>query len=67
MLEQHWLGIDRIVPVGKALDTDLMEAIATLPSDEVEEGLVSIESKRGWMMRDRVLRPAQVVVSSGKA
>ena len=64
-LKEH--GAEPFDSVGKALDTDLMEAIATLPSDEVEEGLVSIESKRGWMMRDRVLRPAQVVVSSGKA
>ena len=42
-----------------------MEAIAHLPSADVAEGKVSIESKRGWMLRDKVLRPAQVVVSSG--
>ena len=51
--------------VGKELDTEKMEAIATLPSADVAEGKVSIESKRGWMLGDRVLRPAQVVVSSG--
>ena len=51
--------------VGKDLDTEKMDAIATLPSADVEEGKVSIESKRGWMLGDRVLRPAQVVVSSG--
>ena len=51
--------------VGKELDTEKMDAIATLPSADVEEGRVSIESKRGWMLGDRVLRPAQVVVSSG--
>lgn len=53
--------------IGKTLDTAMMEAIATLPNEEVEEGLVSNEVKRGWMLRDKVLRAAQVVVSSGKA
>lgn len=52
--------------VGRPLDTDRMEAIAHLPSQDVEEGKVSIESKRGWMLRGKVLRAAQVVVSSGK-
>jgi len=63
-LKDH--GAEPFDSVGKALDTERMEAIATLPSEEVEEGLVSIESKRGWMLRDRVLRAAQVVVSAGK-
>ncbi|MBP5286133.1 MAG: nucleotide exchange factor GrpE [Kiritimatiellae bacterium] len=53
--------------VGKDLDIEKMEAIATLPNDEVPEGKVAIESKRGWMLKDKVLRAAQVVVSSGKA
>lgn len=53
--------------IGKPLDTAKMEAIATLPNEEIEEGLVSNEVKRGWMLRDKVLRAAQVVVSSGKA
>ena len=52
--------------VGKDLDTEKMEAIATLPSPDVPEGKVSIESKKGWMLKDKVLRVAQVVVSSGK-
>ena len=51
--------------IGQALDTERMNAISTMPSDEVEEGKVLFESKRGWMLGDRVLRPAQVVVSSG--
>ena len=42
-----------------------MEAIAHLPSADVAEGLVSNEVKRGWMLKDRVLRAAQVVVSAG--
>ena len=63
-LKDH--GAEPFDSVGKALDTEKMEAIATLPSDEIEEGKVSVESKRGWMLKDKVLRVAQVVVSSGK-
>ena len=63
-LKDH--GAEPFDSVGIALDTEKMEAIATLPSPDVEEGKVSIESKRGWMLKGKVLRAAQVVVSSGK-
>ncbi len=59
-------GAEPFESVGKDLDTAKMEAIATLPSPDVPEGKVSIESKKGWMLKDKVLRAAQVVVSSGK-
>ena len=63
-LKDH--GAEPFDSVGKELDTGKMEAIATLPSADIEEGKVSIESKKGWMLKDKVLRAAQVVVSSGK-
>ena len=63
-LKDH--GAEPFESVGKDLDTAKMEAIATLPSSDVPEGKVSIESKKGWMLKDKVLRAAQVVVSSGK-
>ena len=63
-LKEH--GAEPFESVGKDLDTEKMEAIATLPSPDVPEGKVSIESKKGWMLKDKVLRAAQVVVSSGK-
>ena len=53
--------------IGKPLDTERMEAVATLPDDKVAEGLVSNEVKRGWTLKGKVLRVAQVVISSGKA
>jgi len=52
--------------IGKALDTERMNAISTMPSDAVEEGKVLFESKRGWTLRGKVLRVADVVVSAGK-
>lgn len=63
-LKDH--GAEPFDSVGQKLDTEKMNAIATLPSAEVEEGVVSIESKKGWMLKGKVLREAQVVVSSGK-
>ena len=63
-LKEH--GAEPFDSVGRDLDTAKMEAIATLPSPDVPEGKVSIESKKGWMLKDKVLRAAQVVVSSGK-
>ena len=64
-LKDH--GAEPFDSVGTELDPEKMEAIATLPSDKVEEGKVSNEVKRGWMLREKLLRAAQVVVSSGKA
>ena len=52
--------------IGKELDTEKMNAISTMPSDEVAEGKVLFESKRGWTLRGKVLRAADVVVSAGK-
>ena len=52
--------------VGKELDPNFHEAIATLPSDTVEEGKISNVAKTGWTLNDKLLRAAQVVVSAGK-
>lgn len=58
-------GAEPFDSIGKPLDTERMEAIAQIPSETVAEGLVSNEVKRGWMLKDKVLRAAQVVMSSG--
>ena len=52
--------------VGKELDPNFHEAIATLPNEEIEEGRISNVAKTGWMLNDKLLRAAQVVVSAGK-
>ncbi len=63
-LKEH--GAEPFDSVGNTLDTERMEAIAHLPHPSIEEGKVSNEAKRGWTLKGRVLRAAQVVVSSGK-
>ena len=64
-LKDH--GAEPFDSVGEVLDPNRHEAIATLPSETVEEGRIANEVKRGWMLNGRLLRAAQVVVSSGKA
>ena len=52
--------------VGKELDPNFHEAIATLPDAQIEEGKISNVAKTGWTLNDKLLRAAQVVVSAGK-
>ena len=63
-LKDH--GAEPFESVGATLDPNRHEAIATLPSETVEEGRIANEVKKGWMLNGRLLRAAQVVVSSGK-
>ena len=64
-LKDH--GAEPFDSVGETLDPNRHEAIATLPSETVEEGKISTEVKKGWKLNGRLLRAAQVVVSSGKS
>ena len=53
--------------LGKELDPNFHEALATMPNGDFEEGKICNIVKTGWMLNDRLLRAAQVVVSSGAA
>src|SRR5437764_5454735 len=59
-------GLQPIDAVGKQFDPNLHEAIGHEPSDEVPEGRVIRQTRRGYRLKDRLLRPAAVVVSSGR-
>ncbi|PYL99159.1 MAG: nucleotide exchange factor GrpE [Verrucomicrobia bacterium] len=58
-------GLEPIDAVGKQFDPNLQEAIGHEPNDEVPEGRVIRQTRRGYRLKDRLLRPAAVVVSSG--
>jgi molecular chaperone GrpE len=60
-------GLQPIEAVGRKFDPNLHEAIAHEPSDEVPEGIVIRQGRRGYRLKDRLLRPSIVVVSSGPA
>jgi molecular chaperone GrpE len=57
-------GLQPIEAEGKKFDPNLHEAIAHQPSD-FTEGTVIRQTRRGYRFKDRLLRPSQVVVSSG--
>ena len=58
-------GATPLDSVGEPFDANFHEAIAQLPSPDVAEGTVMNEVKRGWLLHGKLLRAAQVVVSSG--
>jgi molecular chaperone GrpE len=58
-------GLQTIDAEGKTFDPNLHEAIAHEPSGHVPEGVVLRQTRRGYRLKDRLLRPAKVVVSSG--
>ena len=60
-------GLVPIVAVGKTFDPNQHEALLVTPSDDVPEGKVIEEFRRGYMLHTRVLRASQVVVSQGPA
>ena len=64
LLEEN--GLQAIEADGKKFDPNLHEAIAHEPSESAE-GTVIRQARRGYRFKDRLLRPARVVVSSGPA
>ena len=64
LLEEN--GLQAIEAENKHFDPNLHEAIAHEPS-ETPEGTVIRQARRGYRFKDRLLRPARVVVSSGPA
>ena len=58
-------GLIPIEAVGKTFDPYRHEALLAVASDEIPEGEVMEEFRRGYMLHTRVLRASQVVVSQG--
>jgi molecular chaperone GrpE len=59
-------GLEPIEAEGKKFDPNVHEAIGHEPSQS-PEGTVIRQTRRGYRFKDRLLRPARVVVSSGPA
>ncbi len=60
-------GLQPIDATGQKFDPNLHEAIAHEPSQKFPEGIVVRQTRRGYKIKDRLLRPSSVVVSSGPA
>ena len=56
-------GVQRFGAIGERFDPDRHEAIAARDSDAVPDRSIVDVSRAGYMVGDRVLRPARVIVS----
>lgn len=60
-------GVVPVDPVGQPFDPVRHDAVSLMDSDAMPEDHVLTVVSRGYMLNDRVLRPAQVIVSRGPA
>lgn len=58
---QH--GIERIEAMGKPLDPNQHQAMMEVPTEEHEPGIIIQEMQSGYMIKNRLLRPAMVGVA----
>lgn len=64
------LDKNNVIPVdakGQPFNPEWHEALSQVPSETVPANEVIEQFRRGWSLSGRLLRPAQVIVSSGKA
>lgn len=61
VFKQH--GIERIAATGMPLDPNQHQAMIEIPNPDVEPGTIIQEMQSGWMIKDRLLRPAMVAVA----
>lgn len=58
-------GLQPVDAEGQPFDPHLHEAVQHIPSDVQGEGMVISQTRRGYVLGSKLLRPAVVVVSSG--
>lgn len=58
-------GLEPIPATGTVFDPAVHDALVMTPSATVAQGLILEEFERGYKLREQVLRPAKVIVSSG--
>lgn len=61
VFSQH--GVTRVAAKGLPLDPNVHQAMMEIPSEEAEPGTVIQEMQAGYLIRDRLLRPALVGVA----
>ncbi len=59
-------GMKPFDPKGEKFDPNLQQAVTVVPKSEgLEPGMVAAVFQKGWMIQERVLRPAMVAVVQG--
>lgn len=61
------MGVNKFSGVGEKFDPSLHDAVARENSDDVPEDLIISEWNCGYKLGEKLLRPARVIVSAGKA
>jgi molecular chaperone GrpE len=56
-------GIEEIEALGQSLDPNKHQAMIEIPDAEAEPGTIIQQMQRGYMIKDRLLRPAMVGVA----
>ncbi len=56
-------GLKTIDPLGEPFDPEMHEAMTMLTSDQLDENTVIDVIEKGYLLHDRLIRPAKVVVS----
>lgn len=59
-------GVKRIKTEGEFFDPNIHEAITAEETDEYPDGTILKEFRPGYMLNDRLLRPAQVIVAKNE-
>jgi len=59
-------GLEQIDPTGAEFDPNCHEALMQQPSETVPEGHVVTVFQKGYKLKNKILKTAKVIVSSGK-
>lgn len=58
-------GVTIVDPEGERFNPDLHEAVSMQETQEAEPGTVMTVIQKGYLLQDRLLRPAMVIVATG--
>ncbi|MBP2673772.1 MAG: GrpE protein [Deltaproteobacteria bacterium] len=67
LAELRKFGLEQVASEGEIFDPSLHEAIGAVPWGGKPEGTVLSESRKGYLLKGRLLRPAEVLVAAGPA
>lgn len=59
-------GLEQIDPTGAEFDPNCHEALMQQPSEDIPENHVVTVFMKGYKLKNKILKPAKVIVSSGK-
>ncbi|MCQ2739157.1 MAG: nucleotide exchange factor GrpE [bacterium] len=60
------VGLETIKSIGEEFDPNMHEAVMQTPTDEYKENTIIAELQKGYLLGDKVIRPALVNVAAAK-